>query len=197
MLMNARARADALYTSRQAVLRARRYTERLAEMEAAQLRAITYDTPRVQSCRGESSQHVYLVTVERVRQAKEMACREAETAQRRARHYLETMPVAMALFAEGYYVVGLTLAEASKLCDRTERQCHRYQQQIFTYDRDLPIEQPEHEDALEEAEMPPRPLEDAPRPGARQPAIKAATGAHSPARAQNSGLAAPQAQVCP
>lgn len=207
MPMNPRARADAFFTSRQAVLRAKRFAEKLQQLDRPSLSAIRYETPRVQTSGGGSPQQSWLCTVERIRQAAGVSAAEAETAQRKARLFLDQLPLARALFCEAYYVLGLTLEEAAEIADRSPRQCQRIMREIFTYDNTLPIEDPDKETALEDSpewhdgdecvELPPERPTAAPRPGARQPALKAATGAHRAARAQNPGLAAPQAQVGP
>lgn len=201
MLMNPRARADAFFTSRMAVLRSMRYAQQAQRAEELSLKGVRYDVPRVQTSGAGSQQLSWMCTVERVKEAAAQAAAEAETAQRKARLYLHALPIPMALFCEAYYVLGLNLAEAAAIADRTERQCQRYIHELFTYDHSLPIEEPDKEDALEDPadwhDLPPERPEDAPRAGARQPALEAATGAHRHKREKNTGLAAPSARVCP
>lgn len=201
MLMNPRARADAFFTARMAVQRAARLAEQAQRVEGLSLKGVRYDTPRVQTSGAGSPQLSWMCTVERVKESAAQATAEAETAQRKARLYLHGLPIPMALFCEAYYVLGLNLAEAAAIADRSERHCQRYIHELFTYDHSLPIEDPDKEDALEDPadwhDLPPERPKDAPRAGTRQPAIQAATGAHRAKRAQNSGLAAPQAQVGP
>jgi len=201
MLMNPRARADAFFTSRMAVQRAARLAEQAQRVEELSLKGVRYDVPRVQTSGAGSQQLTWMCTVERVKESAAQAAAEAETAQRKARLYLHALPVPMALFCEAYYVLGLNLAEAAAIADRSERHCQRYIHELFTYDHSLPIEDPDKEDALEDPEdwhdLPPERPEDAPRPAARQPAIRAATRAHRAERTQSGGSAAPSAQVCP
>lgn len=201
MLMNPRARADAFFTSRMAVQRAKRYAEQAQRVDELNLKGVRYDLPRVQTSGAGSQQLSWMCTVERVKEAAAQAAAEAETAQRKARAYLAGLPIPMALFCEAYYIGGLDLEQAAQIADRTQRQCQRYIREIFTYDRNLPIEDPDNEIALEDPDdwhdLPPERREDAPRPAARQPAIRAATRAHRAERAQSGGSAAPSAQVCP